>query len=916
LSYPRRTRGRGQIAVERVNTTTKHALVTQLRVPGWGAERAPRGVATDELRSFGELLRDYRRAAGLTQQLLADRAGLSARGIQDLERGARHAPYLETARRLADALELCDDARTALLSARSASPRAGPAETARVPQRAEPKEKGRPRPNGEGLAVPLTSFVGRQHEVLEVQRLLRTTRLLTLTGSGGVGKTRLALEVARGSGAGFQVGVALVELAALADPALVAQSVASALGVAEQPGQPLLHTLLTALRRRSVLLVLDNCEHLVQACAELAENVLRACPDVRILTTSREPLDLGAELIWRVPSLSLPAVGRSLSMKNLTRSDVVCLFIQRASQARPGFELTSANAPAIAQVCQRLDGIPLAIELAAARVNALTVEQIAARLDDSLGLLTGGGRTATNRQRTLRGTLDWSYDLLSEPERVLLSRLAVFAGGWTLEAAEAVCGGEHVPRQNVLDLLSNLVDKSLVVAEERGAAEWYRLLDPLRAYALEKLQRCGDELHVQSRHRDWYVQLAERFETEWRGPRQRAWFDRLEREEGNIRVALHGCLAGANVSAGVRIVGALARFWDLGSRLSEGRALLAGLLSVADSSVPTWARAKALNAAGELAVFHGDTTMAEALVTEALGLWRGIDDGQGIATSLLTLGMAAEFRNEPARASARYEQSLALAREIGDRVTTYWTLSQLARVLQRQGDYRRAQALSEESLALKRQQGDGYGVAWSLLALALLAWLENDLERAFTLGQESLGLFRDLGHWRGIAQCIHLLAHVTGDRGDAKRSARLFGAAEALDEIIDGRHSAAVLICVDPPRCDASLAACRAKLTPVAFEAAWRAGQAMTTDEAAAFALSATAADRALGSTSSLDSGLTDREAEVLRLVAKGKSNQEIAATLVLSRRTVERHISNLCAKVGARNRVEATAYALRSGLA
>jgi non-specific serine/threonine protein kinase len=766
------------------------------------------------------------------------------------------------------------------------------------------------------LPVPLTSFVGRHLEVVEVRELLKTTRLLTLTGVGGVGKTRLALEVATSSGAEYQAGAALVELAALADPALVPQAVASVLGVPEQPGRPMLHTVLSALRRRPVLLVLDNCEHLVQACAELAESVLRACPDVRILATSREPLDLGPEMTWRVPSLSLPAAGRPASVENLNNSDAVRLFVQRAGQARPALELTSANAPAIAQVCQRLDGIPLAIELAAARVNALTVEQIAARLDDSLGLLTGGGRTAVDRQRTLRGTLDWSYDLLSEPERVLLGRLAVFAGGWALEAAEAVGAGEHVPRQNVLDVLSSLVDKSLVVAEERGAAEWYRLLDPLRAYALEKLHHSGDELRVRSCHRDWYVQLAERFETDWRGPRQRTWFDSLEREEGNIRVALRGCLERGEISEGLRIAGALSRYWDLRSRLAEGRAWLNEFRSVMNLSVPGWTRAKALTAAGYLAMYQGDLSVAEMLLADALGLWRELGNGPGTANTLVTLGTLAQNRNEFTQTEAWLVEGLAIARKVGDRVDAYWALHQLGMLAARQGDYVRAQALHEESLLLKQQQGDGFGVAMSLYSLAQLKWLRNDYEPALKLLRESLVLLQDLGHWRGIALDLHLLAHVTADYGEAERSTCLFGAVEALQENLGDRRPMPVVLYIDPTRTDASIAANRAKLSAVAFAAALRTGQAMTTDEAVAFALSATAADTALRSTSSLDSGLTERETEVLRLVAEGKSNQEIAAILVLSRRTVERHIANLCAKVGAHNRVEATAYALRSGIA
>ena len=366
----------------------------------------------------------------------------------------------------------------------------------------------------------------------------------------------------------------------------------------------------------------------------------------------------------------------------------------------------------------RLDGIPLAIELAAARVNALSVAQIASRLDDSLRLLTSGSRTAVDRHRTLRGTLDWSYGLLSEAERLLLGRLAVFAGGCTLEAAEAVCGGEGLEQGDVFDLLSNLVDKSLVVADERSAAAWYRLLDPLRAYAQEKLRACGDEVRVRSRHRDWYLQLAEQFESDWRSPRQQLWLERVEREEDNLRVALRWCLDRAELTDGLRLGGALGRFfWDLGNRSSEGRAWLSQLLSAAGPAVQGPAKAKALGAAGFLAVYQGDSPSAEAHLTEALTLWRALGDRSGIADSLITLGVAAQFRDDSAQAADLFEEALTLARAIDDRPNTYKALHLLGTVALRAGDYVQAEALHTESLALKRPQGDAYGVAMSLYGL-------------------------------------------------------------------------------------------------------------------------------------------------------------------------------------------------------
>jgi predicted ATPase/transcriptional regulator with XRE-family HTH domain/DNA-binding CsgD family transcriptional regulator len=850
---------------------------------------------------FAVLLLEYRTGAGLSQAEVAGRSGLTRRGISDLERGMRRSPHPATVRLLADALKLGPSERATLLAGSHAP-------TTTVLNKI-------PTPL---LPVALTSFIGRGREVAEIRDLLRTTRLLSLVGAGGVGKTRLALEAARSD---VLDDVYLVELAPVAEPTLVARSIARALDIVERADQPLVETLAQQVGNRQLLLVLDNCEHLIQACAELAESVLRACPRLRILATSREALGVSGELVWRVPSLSLPSGRPVRSVEDAAQSEAVRLFVHRASQSRVGFALTSANAGAVAQVCVRLDGIPLAIELAAARVNALSVEQIASRLDDSLRLLTSGSRTAVDRHRTLRGTLDWSYDLLGEAERLLLGRLAVFAGGCTLEAAEAVCGGEGLELGVVFDLLSNLVDKSLVVADERSAAAWYRLLDPLRAYAQEKLRACGDEVRVRSRHRDWYMQLAEQFESDWRSPRQQLWLERVVHEEGNLRVALRWCLDRVELTEGLRLGGALGRFfWDLGNRSSEGRAWLEQLLAVVGAPAPDHARAKALGAAGFLAVYQGDTPSAERLLTEALTLWRELGEVSGIADTLITLGVAAQFRDDSVQAAGLFTEALALARGVGDRPNTYKALHLLGTVALRAGDYGNAEALHTESLALKRPQGDAYGVAMSLYGLAQVEWLRNNYVRALGFLRESLSLLQDLGHWRGMALNLQLLAHLTADSGEAERSTCLFGAVASLHETLGNRRSVPVVQNVDSARTDASIAANRARLSPVAFEAAWRKGQAMTLDETVAFALGAAPADTSHHALDTVDgvapTGLTRRERDVLRLIVAGNSNQEIAAALVLSTRTVERHIANVYSKLGAHNRAAATAYALRHGMA
>src|SRR5215210_5399636 len=384
---------------------------------------------------------------------------------------------------------------------------------------AEPAPRTPERPPN-NLPLELSSFVGREKELAEVKRLLESTRLLTLTGSGGCGKTRLALAVARELAEGFEDGVWVVELAPLADPTLVPQAVASTLGVREQPGRSLTETLSDYLGSKKVLLVLDNCEHLVEACAELAEALLRSSPELRVLATSREALGITGEVAWLVPSLSLPDLRRLPDIESLPQYEAARLFVERAAAVKPSFTLTEQNAVAVAQVCYRLDGIPLAIELAAARAKVLSVEQIADRLEDSFGLLSAGGRTAMPRHRTLHATMDWSHELLPEEEQILFRRLSVFAGGFTLDAAEAVCAGEELERDEVLESLSHLVDKSLVIMREVGGEGRYRLLETVRQYAREKLSESGEAGQASERHAGYYLALAEEAEPELKGERQ------------------------------------------------------------------------------------------------------------------------------------------------------------------------------------------------------------------------------------------------------------------------------------------------------------------------------------------------------------------------------------------------------------
>ncbi len=623
------------------------------------------------------------------------------------------------------------------------------------------------------LPVQLTTFVGREREIEDVKRLLTRTRLLTLMGAGGAGKTRLAIQVAADLIEQFQKGVWLIELAPLADPGLVVQAVASTFEVREVAGRSLLDMLVDYLQSKSLLLVLDNCEHLVAACAHLASALLRACPNLKILATSREALGIAGEVTYHVPPLSRPDPRRLLSIEQLAQFESVRLFVERGVYSQPRFALTDANAKAVAHICHRLDGIPLAIELAAARVKVLTVDQIAARLDDRFRLLTGGSRTGLPHHQTLRAAMDWSYDLLSEQERTLLRRLSVFAGGFHLEAVEAVCAGDGVDADGVLDLLANLVDKSLVMAEGLDGEIRYRLLETIRQYSLERLQESGEVAAIRGRHLDWYLGLAERAEPQLQGLDQMGWLERLEMEHDNLRAALEWTKVEASgTEVRLQLTGALHRFWAMRGYLSEGREWLEGVVEMSTGASPV--RARAIYGAGDLAFNQGDYGRAETLCAESLRLYRELDDKVGIALSLNVLALLNRMQGDYARAAALLEESLTLCRGLGRRWILAETLYILGLTVRRQGDYARAKALLEESLTLWRQTGDKWGLARSLGSLGVVARLQGDYERARALHEESLTLSKELGHKSELAERLLSLGTVAQDQGDYARAIALY----------------------------------------------------------------------------------------------------------------------------------------------
>jgi non-specific serine/threonine protein kinase len=694
-----------------------------------------------------------------------------------------------------------------------------------------------PEPRLDNLPLELTSFVGRDREVAEIKRLLAERRLLTLCGPGGAGKTRLALAVTQDLVEEFEGGVWWVDLAPLSDPELVARTVASAVGVAEAPDLSPFEALIEHLKSRKTLLILDNCEHLVEECAELADTLLRTCPELEILATSREPLRVAGESSWQVPSLSLPDAGRSTPVSELAGYEAVHLFVERAQAVEAGFTLTEDNAPAVARLCQKLDGIPLAIELAAARSRVLSVEQISERLEDPLGLLTTGDRSSAPRQRTLRATLEWSYGLLSEAERVLFRRLSVFVGGWDLDAAEAVWGGQPAQAGLVLDLLSALVDKSLVVAEaEAGGPLRYGMLEPVRHFGCEKLHESEEEPEVRRRHAEHYLALAETAGSELLGPDQGLWLQRIRTEFANLREAHSWSLEPGEEEerAGLRLrlPAALWRFW-LGRRFEDGKAWLQTALESDPGGFPA-VRARALDGLGYILLFQQDYERAIAALEEAVALDKELGDRSGTAFALGNLGYAMLHGGYMERVPAFVREAEALmAGDLDGHARAY--LRQIlgtAAILE--GDLDSAVAQFEEGLAMTRGLGDLRNTSMALFNLGMVALVHGELDRGATLHEEGTRISRELGDRVGGLYYVWGFGKLSALRKNPVRAAKLWGAAEALRERMGMSLS---YLDLNASGYEQDLAAVRSELDEASFDAAWAEGRAMSPDEATEYAL-------------------------------------------------------------------------------
>ena len=798
------------------------------------------------------------------------------------------------------------------------------------------------------LPVQLTTFIGREQEIAEVKHRLVTNRLLTLTGAGGCGKTRLALQVAAGSLGQYLDGVWLVELAPLADPALVPNSVAAALDVPEQPTRPLADTLADYLGTKTLLLVLDNCEHLRASCQNLTDHLLRASETVRILATSREALGVEGESTYRVPPLGLPDVRQAMPVAHLAEYDAIRLFAERAALRQPGFTVTTSNAGAILQICRRLDGLPLAIEFASARASALSVQQIAERLDDRFRLLTAEPGQTGYRQQTLRASLDWSHNLLSEPEQIFFRRLSVFAGGFTLESAEHVCVGTGVMVHDVLNLLSGLVDNSLVVFDPGDGEGRYRLLETVRQYSRDLLQESGEAGEVRRRHREWYLTFVERAEPRLRGPEQPLWVKRLDSEYDNLRAALESSHSPGGAEVGLRLAGALHWFWFNQGYFSEGRSWLERA-RFDNGAIPPPVRAKALSGAGLLALRQGDLRHAGILLQESLKVFRELEDTWGIAYALhhlshveerqrgdynrasalleesvalfeetgdkwaigysrICLGYATLLKGDIGRATTLLEETLPLAREVGDALTVSHALEYLGAAAERQGNYDLAAARFEEGLAMAQQVGEHHQVTDLLYRLATVALGQGNEARAVKLFRDSLVLRRTIDDRLGVVQSLTGLARAAHAQGHHRRAARILGAADALRSAM-GYDVAAV----DQSDYDRLLVSTRAALGEKSFNIASARGRTMTLEEVLDYAVAAGgAAKPALPEAS--HGALTHREREVAGLVAQGLTNREIAASLMISERTADAHVQHILDKLGFRARTQIASWSAEHG--
>jgi predicted ATPase len=727
------------------------------------------------------------------------------------------------------------------------------------------------------LPIQLTSFIGRERELAEAKKRLASARLLTLIGSGGTGKTRLSLQIGAELLPTFADGVWLAELAPLADASLITQTIASVLGLHEQLGMSLNELLIDFLRAKYLLLILDNCEHLVEACAQLADQLLHACANIKVVASSREALGISGETVYRVPSLSLPNADEG-TREALTRSESAQLFIERAMAANPKFNLSDKNASFVTQICRRLDGIPLALELAAARVTVFSAEQIASRLDDRFRLLTEGSRTALPRQQTLRALIDWSYDILSDQERALLQRLSVFAGGWTFEAADAICS-----KHDVLNLLTQLVNKSLVIFDDEGSEPRYRMLETVRQYARDKLLEMGESEEARNAHLNFFFQLTERAAPELQPLQDLSVITSLEAEHDNLRAALEWGLE-KNIEAALRMVWNLYLFWLLRGLEAEGRQWATAVLAKADTlpglkgeagRKQKALRGYALGALAHVMWSQGDNSHAAAITDQALALARELGDHYLLSFTLNNQISGKVVVGDSANIESLAEESMAAARESGNQLILGYALAMsgitiiltnedrnlgyqrveqgekillsesrwmytmsvlgLALVAKYRGDYSEARRRFAICDPIFREVGDMHGVNMVRSELAHLERYEGHYQEAKAMYQESIVEWKRIGHRAAIAHQLECFASIAKIEEQGQRAARLFGAAESLREKIDIPMTA-----MEHVEYEREISDLKAGMDEKVFESSWAEGRDMTMEQAIDFALERT----------------------------------------------------------------------------
>ena len=821
-----------------------------------------------------------------------------------------------------------------------------------------PKNK----PTFGNLPIPLSTFIGREHEIAEIQRLLASNRLITLTGPGGCGKTRLGLKVAHELLKEFENAVWFIELASITDSWFVPQTIATILNVREQLGRPLEDVLTNALVGAPALLILDNCEHLILTCAQITENLLKRCPHLKIITTSREILGIPGEVALTVPPLSLPAqqpwtnpASAQHAIGLYGESESVQLFVTRATSHAPDFELSAENGAWVAEICRHLDGMPLAIELAAARVRSLSVQQIAQRLDDRFNLLTGGSRTAPLRQQTLVSTLDWSYALLSEAEQKVLQRLSVFAGGASLEGAEWVCAGGGIESADVLDLLSHLVDKSLVTAElPKGRELRYQLLETIRQYAYDKLSEAGEVEECRARHTNYFIQWAETADPYLIGDEPLKWLALYETEHDNLCTAMEWCnLDDRRSEAGLRLAAASGRFWRIHGYLTEGRMRLSAALSKPGAQGRTMTRARALTLLSNHLYLQSDYPAMRPLAEEALSIWRELGD-PGKAGAAFTLDLLGELGTEEGdydTPAVLYQEALEIYRELNDlkgvgqiymqfgwlamRVGNYaeaqkyleefqhlaqqqndttniaYSFSGLGEVEIRLGQYERAVALLEQGLELNRLRGDKWGTATMLGSLGWIALRQHDFKQTREMLGESLSVRMEMSDRGGIAWCLEKLAEAKYEQSQFQEAAKIFGHAESVRTPIGS-----VIDPADREEYRRILSRLRSALGKDEFAVFWTEGASMQLEEVIDCALSESAPPiELLRSEKEKFRGLTAREREVAILIAQGKSNREIAEAMTVGVKTIETYVTRILNKLNFDSRVQIATWAMEKGL-